>query len=287
MDIANLQAFIAVAEAGSFSDASDILFITQPAISKRIASLEDELDTELFDRIGRTTRLTEAGQALLPRARKILLEVEDSTRAIRNLSNQVSGTLRFATSHHIGLHRLPTILRRYSRDYPDVELDIHFMDSEEACRAIEHGDLEMAVVTLPLQPEPALNLQPIWIDNLKLMIGRTHPLGRKKRLGLADLADHKAILPAHGTFTREIIEQAFRDKGLELNISLASNFLETIKMLVSVGLGWSILPEVMKSKDLRCINVPGLKLKRELGIVTHERRSLSNAAKEMIGYIKN
>ena len=281
MDIANLQAFIAVASSGSFSAASENLFLTQPAISKRIASIEDELGTPLFDRIGRGIQLTEAGQALLPRAQKILLEIEDSRRAIQNLSNQVGGTLRFATSHHIGLHRLPPILRQYTKDFPNVELDIQFMDSEQACRAVEQGKLEMAIVTLPLAPAESLNLQQIWTDKLTVITGKTHPLSKKKRVILTDLARHKAILPARGTFTREIIEQAFLAKDLLLDISLASNYLETIKMLVSVGLGWSILPEIMNGADVNSIKVTGLNLKRELGIVTHARRSLSNAANEM------
>ncbi len=281
MDIPNLQAFIAIAEYGSFSEASEHLYLTQPAISKRIAVLEEELDTSLFDRVGRRIQLTEAGQALLPRAQKILLEIEDSRRLVQNLSNSVGGTLRFATSHHIGLHRLPPVLRQYSKAFPEVELDIQFMDSEEACRAVEHGELEMAIVTLPLSPQDVLKVQHVWTDKLRVAIGMTHALAKTKKITLTELANHKAILPARGTFTREIIEHAFADKKLELDISLASNYLETIKMMVSVGIGWSILPEQMKSRDLKFINVAGLSLQRKLGVVTHAKRTLSNAAIEL------
>ena len=91
MDIAALRAFIAVAETGSFSVAAEHLFVTQPAISKRIAALEGELEAKLFDRIGRTVTLTEAGRALLPRAQNILVELEDSVRVISNLSGEVHG----------------------------------------------------------------------------------------------------------------------------------------------------------------------------------------------------
>jgi len=279
MDIANLQAFVVVAETGSFSAASEQLFLTQPAISKRIASLEAELEISLFDRIGRQTSLTEAGRALLPRAQKILLEIEDSRRTLQNLSNTVTGTLRFGTSHHIGLHRLPPVLRHYTRDYPDVELDIQFMDSEEACRAVEHGDLELAIVTLPLHKSESLLTRCIWVDQLDVVAGKSHPLAKSQKLTLKQLAEHKAILPARGTFTREIIELAFLKNKQDLNISMASNYLETIKMLVSVGLGWSILPEQMCGKDLKRIHIPELQLKRELGLVWHGQRTLSNAAK--------
>lgn len=278
MDIANLRAFLSVAEYGSFSTASDHLFLTQSAISKRVAALESELDASLFDRIGRQITLTEAGRALLPRAQQILREIEDSKRAIRNLSGEVSGLLSIGTSHHIGLHRLPPVLRAFTKTYPDVELDIHFMDSEEACRAVEHGELELGIVTLPLQPASVLQTRLVWPDPLCVIVGKHHPLGHYQQLSLKQLAEHKAVLPARGTFTREIIEKAFVKHHVTVNISLSTNYLETIKMLVSVGLGWSVLPESMLSKDIKAIPAQGLKLKRELGMVWHRARTLSNAA---------
>ena len=282
MDFDNLKAFVHVAETGSFSAASEQLFLTQPAISKRIAALEGELDTRLFDRIGRQISLTETGRALLPRAYKILQDIEDSRRAIQNLSASIGGLLSIGTSHHIGLHRLPPVLRAYARNYPEVELDIHFMDSEEACRAVEHGELELGIVTLPLQRSPVLETSVIWPDPLSVMVGKHHPLALHQQLTLAQLSQHKAVLPAHGTFTREIIERAFARQNVAINISLSTNYLETIKMLVSVGLGWSVLPASMLSKDIRAITVPGLQLKRELGVVSHKSRTLSNAAQAML-----
>jgi len=287
MDFANLKAFISVAEHGSFSEASEHLYLTQPAISKRIAALEDELDTRLFDRIGRQVTLTEAGKALLPRVQKILLEVEDSRRVIKNLSGDVSGLLSIGTSHHIGLHRLPPVLRAFTREYPEVELDIHFMDSEEACRAVEHGDLEMGIVTLPLHHSVNLQTRLIWPDPMSVIVGKGHPLYKCKQLTLKQLSEHKAVLPARGTFTREIIEQAFDKHNVRVDISLSTNYLETIKMLVSVGLGWSVLPESMLDKDIRAIPTQGLKLKRELGVVTHRARTLSNAASAMLSQLND
>ena len=149
MDFANLQAFVAVAEQRSFSRAAGQLFLTQPAISKRIAGLEEELGSPLFDRIGHQVQLTEAGRALLPRARRLLRDLEDSRRAIRNLSGQIAGQLSVGTSHHIGLHRLPAVLRHYTAAYPTVELDLQFMESEQVCHGVLHGDCELGVVTLP------------------------------------------------------------------------------------------------------------------------------------------
>jgi len=285
MDIAALKAFTAVASAGSFSIAAEHLFLTQPAISKRIAALESELDAKLFDRIGRTVTLTEAGRALLPRAKNILVELEDSVRAISNLTGEVHGTLRFATSHHIGLHRLPPALKRFTQEHPQVRLDIRFMDSEEACMAVEHGELELGIVTLPPAPLPNLTTQAVWQDPLGIVVSNHHPLATRTNVQLSELAQHPAILPAANTYTRQIAEQAFEALGLELDIALSTNYLETIKMLTSVGIGWSLLPVTMLDSRTRQLSVRELSLERSLGIVYHRERTLSNAARELIRFL--
>ena len=278
MDTQALTAFLAVAESGSFSTAAERLFLTQPAVSKRIAHLEQQLGTRLFDRVGRRIRLTEAGEALLPRARQVLLDLEDMSRAISNLTGTVSGTLRIGTSHHIGLHRLPPVLRRFSREYPDVKLDIHFIDSEEAWEAVLHGDLEMGVVTLPPQPDPRLHSQAVWQDPLVFMAAPEHPLARLDRVTLETLTGYSAILPSPVTFTRRIVESLFEEQALTLNISMSTNYLETIHMMVSIGLGWSVLPETMLDDSVVRLNVDTALPVRRLGVVTHPGRSRSNAA---------
>jgi DNA-binding transcriptional LysR family regulator len=282
VDIALLKTFIAVAETGSFSVAAERLFVTQPAISKRVAALESELDVRLFDRIGRSITLTEGGQALLPRAQTILLELEDSIRAISSLSSDIRGTLRFATSHHIGLHRLPPTLKRFTQSYPQVRLDIRFMDSEAACTAVEHGDLELGIVTLPPAPSDNLSTEVIWADPLSIVVSRKHPLAERSAVTLGELAQHAAVLPASHTYTRQIAEEAFAHSGQVLKVALSTNYLETIKMLVSVGIGWSLLPATMLDRQLKELSVKGLSLQRSLGVVYHRERTLSNAARVLI-----
>lgn len=282
MDTTGLRTFITAAELESFSQAADALYLTQPAVSKRIAALEAELGARLFDRIGRHVSLTEAGRALIERARNILREVEDSRRLISNLSGTVSGRLSIGTSHHIGLHRLPPVLRRYSADYPEVKLDLHFMDSENACRAVLAGDLELGIVTLPPQPIEGLQSKLIWPDPLALVVGKEHPLTAKKKITVAELAQHTAILPAQGTYTRELLEQAFAPQQLSLKTAMTTNYLETIKMMVAVGLGWSILPHTMLGEELAVLKISGVQLARQLGVVHHHARSLSNAAQRMV-----
>jgi DNA-binding transcriptional LysR family regulator len=282
VEIATLKAFVEVADHESFSEAAETLFLTQPAVSKRVAQLETELGTRLFDRIGRRVSLTTAGNALLPRARRLINDARELKRLITDLSGEVRGRLVMGTSHHIGLHRLPRPLKHFTERFPEVELDIRFMDSETACRAVETGDLELAIVTLPPSQPPNLELRHIWEDPLAFMVGLDHPLAGREQVSLQDLIAYPAVLPGTTTYTRGILEEAVRGAGVELNVAMATNYLETLHMLVATGLGWSLLPATVLDDEVWELQVSGMQLSRQLGAVTHQKRSLSNAGSEMI-----
>ena len=287
MEIDNLKAFLAVAETGSFSQAADRLHLTQPAISKRVAQLEQQLRALLFDRIGRTVRLTEAGNSLAYRAKLILQQVEDTERAIRNLNGEIGGQLSLATSHHVGLWRLPHVLSRYTAKHPEVGLDLHFMDSEVAHERIIHGELEMAIITLAPSPHERLIAEPIWRDELVFVCSRAHDLAKRKNVTIKELAEYAAILPDMTTFTGRIVNGMFKDRGLPLKVSMSTNYLETIKMLIGVGLGWSVLPKTMVGDDVVVLDISiEIDLARTLGVIRHVNRTLSNAGEAFINLLQ-
>jgi DNA-binding transcriptional LysR family regulator len=281
MDTQNLRAFIQVAEQHSFSLAAETLHLTQPAVSKRVAQLEEQLDTPLFDRINRQVSLTEAGHALLPEARKVLQQMAVAEQAVRDLAGEAAGELRLATSHHIGLHRLPPVLSRFSQSFPAVQIDIDFMDSEQAYERIVQGSAELAVVTLAPDSEASVVNQPLWRDPLEFLVARDHPLSAAPH-PLQALAQHPAILPGLNTYTGQIVKRLFDQHQLNLNVSLATNYLETIRMLASVGLGWTVLPRSMRDESLVPLAIHDVHIERSLGLVYHRARSLSRAARAFI-----
>lgn len=286
MDTHALRAFVAVAETGSFSMAAERLRLTQPAVSKRIAGLESALGTRLFDRIGRSVSTTEAGQTLLPRANRILREISDAERSLREIPGTVGGNLAIGTSHHVGLHRLPPVLRSFARNHPGVELEIRFMDSEKAHEAVAAGKLELAVVTLdPQATDPRLRSTPIWDDPLSLMVACDHPLAGETEVDVESLAAWPAVLPGPGTYTGQILQSLFAARGARLNIGMSTNYLETLRMLAAIGLGWSVLPDTMLTQDLVKLELAGTAMRRELGYVVHRERSLSNAARALLGLL--
>jgi DNA-binding transcriptional LysR family regulator len=285
MDSQELSAFLEVAASGSFSTAAERLHLTQPAVSKRIAALENRLKRPLFDRIGRRVTLTDAGNTLLPYARRVLQEIEDGRRALSRLSVEIVGRLSIGTSHHIGLHRLPPVLKAYTQRFPDVDLDIHFMDSEDACEAVLAGSLELGIVTLPLSPLPNLEQRRVWPDPLSVVAAAEHELALKQSVTLRQLANYPAVLPDDATYTHRIIRDALQTHGIAPRVRLATNYMETLKMLVAIGLGWSVLPTSMLDDSIRSLPVRGLELSRELGVVWHQRRTQSAPAHALVNLL--
>lgn len=133
----------------------------------------------------------------------MLEEIADIKRGLAALAGHIGGELRAATSHHIGLHRLPPALKAFSEAHPQARLDLRFMDSEQGCGAVLRGEVEFAVATLPEQPAAQLRTVPVWDDPLAIVVARSHALA--SATDRAALCDHPALLPGAGTFTRELI----------------------------------------------------------------------------------
>ncbi len=278
MDISNLRAFLAVVDTGSFSTAANTLFITQPAVSKRISSLEHSLGHALFDRIGRRTLLTPAGETLLPSARRVLTELESCQSHLDSLNHTVAGGLQLATSHHVGLRRLPPVLRAFNAQYPDVDLQLELMDSEEAVSRVADNSLELAVVTLPTNPPDGVLLRHIWRDRLVTVVAQDHPLSEQAHVSAADLVRHTAILPARNTVTREIADALIADERGSPPKVMETNYLETNKVLAAAGLGWTLIPESMVDDSVLALPMLDADAYRTLGLVTHRQRTIGRAA---------
>ena len=286
MQINQINAFLAIAELESFSLAAEKLHITQPAVSKRIRQLESHVNAALFDRIGKRSILTPNGKAFKPHAERILQELKTFRSGLSRQQATPSGSLSFATSHHIGLHRLPRTLRDFKILYPLVDLDLRFMDSEDACAAVASTDLELAIVTLPEQGDDRLDCEAVWVDRLVVVLAPDHPLVDTPDIAPGILLQHPAILPSMGTFTRKIINNLFAGKQDQLNIVLETNYLETIKVMVSANLGWSILPQSMVDSTLLSRKLQALDVTRSLGIVTRTGRTLSLSSSAMIELLR-
>lgn len=283
MDRHSLEAFLAVAETSSFSRAAERLFLTQPAISKRVANLEHSLGVPLFDRIGRDVYLTESGRLLVERAGRILEDIRDARLAVSQAGSNQVGQLSIASSHHIGLHYLGPLLRSLTDQFPEAKLDVQFLESEQTLQAIARRDLELAFITLPISLPRELRKETLWTDALEFVVSPDHPLTRRTgKIRLNELVHFRAILPDAQTTTYRLIEQTFQRHHLPLSRTLAVNYLETIRALVASGLGWSLLPRRLIDDSVRILHVDQVQLTRHLGVIWHQGRTLSRGAEVLL-----
>ncbi|MCE6236480.1 LysR family transcriptional regulator [Acinetobacter pittii] len=281
MNLAAFEAFVKVMETGSISVAADQLFITQPAVTKRIHSLEEYFGVKLFESAGRGVQATHAAHSLLPKVKNWLNELGDIHHTLSHEQTQVQGRLKVGTSHHIGLHHLPVPLKHFVQQFPQVTLDVHFVDSEQAHEQVLAGDLELAFLTLPPSGDERLNYITIWNDPLVFVAAPFHPLAQKKNLTLQDLIEYPSLLPAAQTYTAQITLAEFEKQGLKPKITMSNNPLESIRMLVSIGLGWSVLPKTLLNQDMQQLDL-NVEMNRQLGMVWHPARTQSRAMQELI-----
>ncbi|OOS07723.1 transcriptional regulator, LysR family [Moraxella cuniculi DSM 21768] len=286
MNTINLATFVAVMQTGSISAAAEKLYITQPAVSKRIKNLEDEFGTVLFDTVGRSIIPTDAAHDLLPYVRRWLDDYETCKASLQHAKETVSGRLTIGTSHHIGLHHLAPVLKRFIQTYPAVQLEVRFVDSEEAHKLVLEGEIALAFLTLPPTFDRRLNYHTLWSDPLYFVTGTLSPLAQKSKVSLMQLAHYPAILPAANTFTSQITLAEFAKYNLRPYATMSTNPLESIRMLVSVGLGWSVLPETLINQDLIKIDMAEtIELQRHLGLVTNPNLTRSASMQALLSIL--
>ena len=285
MDTQSLTAFVAIVDAGSFSDAAEALNLTQSAVSKRLATLEHQTGRPLIERLGRRIRLTDAGRRLLPHARQVLDDLHNARQALASMDEQMQGPLPLITSHHIGLHHLPIWLRSLTQQHPELSFQLQFMESEEAFEQLHQREASLAWVTLNDQIMERFQVWFAWNDPMSFVCGADHPLARLDGPRLEDLAQYQAILPASSTETYRVVSHRFLQHGITLDAQMPTNYLETIKMMTSVGLGWSVLPNTMLDDSLVVLPVEQ-RITRMLGAVGLKGREPGRAARAMLEVVR-
>ena len=183
MDFDHLTTFLEISKLGSFSRAGQKLFRSQPAVSAQIRQLEQEYGQKLFDRVGKTVKLTAAGEALIVYANRLLNLKEESLRAVSDLSSSPRGTLNIGANEATCLYVLPDLFAAYHRQFPAVQISIYRNFSRKVIEKIEDGTVDVGIVTLPVK-SPSLKIHSIFRDRLMLMVSASNPLSRAKGVTL-------------------------------------------------------------------------------------------------------
>ena len=276
-----LRIIKAIAKEQSFKRAADLLFVSQPSLSKQVKILENQLGILLFDRKSRKVTLTESGRLFLQYSDRILSLCEETCRAMDDLKSGERGNLTVGASQTVGTYLMPRVLALFAQNYPQINLTVQVDSTRNITRNIVDRRIDIAVVggDVPIQLKNHLTIEEFVEDELLLIIPKSHPFALKtnKIINKEDLY-HLNYITLNPTSTiRKFIDNTLQANNIEtrdFNIVMQLSSIEAIKTAVSLGLGVafvsaSAIEKELALETLEIIKIENIKITRTLSIVTN------------------
>jgi LysR family hydrogen peroxide-inducible transcriptional activator len=278
MELHQLRYFCAVAETGNFSRAAEQSHISQPSLSQQILKLEEELGARLFDRLGRSVRLTELGKTFLPRARAVLRELEAAKGDVVERKEFVGGPVTVGVIPTIGPYFLPRILSSFSLKFPQVRLTIVEEITPVLLDRLRAGAIDVAILALPIRGHE-FETSPLLTERLFAALPKRHRLAKRKALSLKDLRSEPFLLLRDGHCFRDTAVAACDRARLHPQIVFESGQFSSLLSMVGAGMGVSIVPEMAIERNSPCryVHIADEQAVRIIGTVVLRGRSLTRA----------
>jgi LysR family transcriptional regulator, transcription activator of glutamate synthase operon len=282
MELRHLRYFEAVARHSHVTRAAAELHIAQPALSKQISQLEQELGVALFDRVGRNVRLTEAGEALLPHARAAMAQVEAARAEMAERIGLRRGRATVGTTPTVGTQLLPTVLAAFNKQYPGIELRLHEAGVQTLLDLLETGLTDVAVVTLPVEDEH-LTVVPLFSEEMIVAVWPGHPLAGRAEVELPELQQEPWLLSPENYELRDATLSACAAAGFAPRVVLDGGEMDTLLRFVAAGIGVALVPRlaINGTLDVATLRVTDQRLTRSLGLVWRGDRVASPAARAL------
>lgn len=288
MDIQKLESFLALERYGSYTTAAEALYISQPALSKQIQSLEHELNVTLFDRKGRQTSPTIYGKFFSDYAMSIVKTYETAKTHIQQIQNLEEGYLTFGATNFIGDYLIPPVLVQFHERYPKLEINLTINSSKNVLQLLKRNALEFVLLSsyVPLEEEH-YTIVPFLQDELSVIVGKKSPLWNYERISINQLRDVTMITKGVSSTLHRYIESQLSPHGFSFQKTICLTQQEAIKRAVIHNLGCSILSKKsveieVQAGLLRCIDLKETKLFRTIHIVYEHNKFLTPAALEFI-----
>ncbi|MDG4809039.1 LysR family transcriptional regulator [Micromonospora sp. WMMD1120] len=258
MQLHQLRYFVAVAEVRHFTQAADIVGITQPSLSKQIHALEADLGAPLFERVRGNIALTAAGEVLLPLATRILADVETATREVQELVGLRRGRVRLGATPSLATSLAPPVLRRFRDAHPTIDLRVEEGGSQDLVRDLLRGDLDLALIIMPAQgADPGLRVDPILRESLVVAsVDEVPTASTTRELRITDLRDQPMVMFREGYDLRDATIQACREAGFEPTFAVDGGEMDAVLSFVEAGLGIALVPGIVLARR------PGVRITR-------------------------
>ncbi|WP_255945955.1 LysR family transcriptional regulator [Streptomyces odontomachi] len=260
MQFQQLQYFVAVAETRHFTQAAELVHVAQPSLSQQIRSLERELGADLFRRARGNITLTDAGEALLPLARRILADADTARQEVQELAQLRRGRVRLGATPSMCTGLLPDVLRAFHDRYPGIRLLIEESGSHDLVRELARGALDLALVVLPLPtPSPALTTVELLREDLVVVSSPDAPApGNGTLVRIPDLEGERLVMFRHGYDLRELTVAACRAEGFEPDFAVEGGEMDAVLGFVRAGLGLAVVPHMVAQRAGRGLRVTPL-----------------------------
>ena len=286
LDSRQLRTFVSLARTGSFTATAKEVFITQSAVSHSMKALEDELGCRLLNRVGKKTTLTLEGEHLLRHAQKIITDMSAAREALLNLGKTGETRLRVGASLSACQHLLPDVLRQFKKLQPKCRITLEPGDSPALAEAVREQRVDLALALAPNR-ETSLEFQPMFTDELMFIVGPQHPWVEAGGVARPEIAKQNFILYSRASQTFRAVENYFQDEGIVLNATMELGSIETLKELVKIGLGISVLATWIAGKELKDGTLMALplgrrKLRRQWGVLSLRGRDLTAAETDFV-----
>lgn len=255
MELRQLRAFVKIAETCNFSLAAKELYTTQSALSQSLKKLEDELGTKLFHRDNHNVGLTEAGDALLPYAKKTIEDADNCVYKMNDLMNMKCGTLNIGVTHSFRILTSDT-LNVFVKRFPNIKLNIFYKTNDELQYMLLHKEIDVALAFKPEEIAEHIESHNLFEDKLCAIVAKDHVLASKKSITLEEIAEYPLILPAEGTQARSMIDRVLKTHPVDLNPKIVINEITPILMLVSYGDMVSILSGISTKTRPDVVAIP-------------------------------
>jgi LysR family transcriptional regulator, hydrogen peroxide-inducible genes activator len=255
MQIHQLRYFCAVAKTKNFTRAAQLEHLAQPSLSQQVRKLEDELGTQLFDRLGRTVRLTRLGEAFLPRAEEILRRVTSAKSEIHEMTGIERGKLVIGAIPTIAPYFLVQSLANFAREFPLVQVSVIEEATQDLLNRIREGTVDLALLALPVLANHCLS-QELFRERLYAVVPQHHRLASRTRLHLKQIEEDPFLLLKEGHCFRENTLAACRRARLHPNVVFESGQFATILAMVATGFGVSLVPEMAVEQREGCRFIP-------------------------------
>ncbi|CQR74956.1 HTH-type transcriptional regulator GltR [Sporomusa ovata DSM 2662] len=249
MELRQLKTFVTIAKQGSFVQTADALGYAQSTITNHIQNLENEMGVRLFERLGHRICLTAQGKALLSYAEQVIKLTSEAGKVIAN-PDVPQGVLTIGTNESLGTYRLPTLLQAYRKAYPKVEMVLKFVNCDAIYDDIRNNRIDVGVIINNKVWEYDLIAEDISREQMLFLAAPNHPLAQKEKVRPYDLAEICVILTEPGCSYRLTLEKFLKDFRTTPQSILEASSIETIKQLIMLGLGISMLPRFTVEKEL-------------------------------------